>query len=168
MTSAQTTPRLDSDFTERRGAPKLAELERLDTPTAEAQTADRDRLDKELTEGETEFRSALAAVQAEDTGSLEGFRRTPKATEYRSLIRRANLGEMLKSIVEHRAHVGAEGELSELHGLPGNFIPLDLLVGGAEFRAAWHVERADQHGDQSTADPAAGFRFGRFRFSVYP
>ena len=133
MTSNQTAlVDIQTKQSERRSA--LADLERLDTPT-EAQTADRDRLDKELTNGETEFRGALAAVQSEDQTSLRE-QTDVEGTEYRALIRRGNLGTMIQNIVEHRAHVGAEGELSELHGLPGNFIPLDLITGGAEFRAA--------------------------------
>ena len=98
----------------------------LPTPTDD-QAVERDKLNGELAGLETEFRSALDAVEAEQ------LRETRQADdgegrELRALAVRANVGDVLTAAIEKRAAVdGPMGELQAHHKLAPNQIPIDAL-----------------------------------------
>ena len=73
---------------------------------------------------ETEFRSALSAVTAEqETGvSLDAA-----STERRALVDDSDLGRMFTAVIEHRAIDGREGEMQAEFGLSSNQVPLAML-----------------------------------------
>ena len=77
-----------------------------------------------LQEIEPELRAALVAEAAE-TETRNGS--DSEGREFRALEQRANLGNYVAAVIEHRALDGAEAELNQHHNLAGNWVPLDLL-----------------------------------------
>ena len=126
---------------------RLAEL------AAEPELTDehRSELDSLRTEyTDTERRMAAMRISEPD--------RTPTETrtedvEFSGLVSRANIGEVLSAVLEHRATSGAAAELQQHYGLGGNQIPLELLTGRKmETRAAATVTGDVQADQQPVLD----------------
>ena len=88
--------------------------------------AELDTLRTEYTD--TERRMAALKISEPDRTPIES--RTSEGTEYRSMLERANVGNVYDALLNHRAVSGAEAELQQHLGLAGNQIPLDLLRSG--------------------------------------
>ena len=110
---------------------KLVNLTDLSTE----QRAEREALTKRLQEIEPELRAVLVAEDADDAALLaevtdvdrEGDDDDAEAVEMRALVKRANMGNVMKATMEHRASTGAEAELQKHFKLDTNQIPLAML-----------------------------------------
>lgn len=71
-------------------------------------------------------REYQAALLLEDQPA-ERREQAPEEREWRDLVRRANVGEMVDCIIAHAAYTGANEEVRSQLGLDGNMIPLSLL-----------------------------------------
>ena len=101
---------------------RLLEIRALEeTP---ALMVERTELEGQQAKIETEFRSALSAVQVEQT---EGVTLDAASTELRALTERASLGDVFAAAVEKRSTSGATKELQDHHQIGPHAIPLDML-----------------------------------------
>ena len=90
--------------------------------------ADRERLLKELSGLETEYRSALATEIAQvDQDFTNHIPLTAEFREQQEITRRADLGVMLGHILARRNVTGAEAEAQEAWNLDGNAIPMSMI-----------------------------------------
>ena len=105
------------------------------TDLSAEQRAEREALTKRLQAIEPELRAVLVAeaaddeaiqIEVDDDPNREDDE-TPEAVEMRALIKRANMGNVMKASLEHRATTGAEAELQKHFKLEGNQIPLAML-----------------------------------------
>ena len=103
---------------------RLAELAAETDMTVETR-AELDTLRGEY--ADTERRMAALRIAEPDRTPIVS--RTSEGTEYRSILLRANVGNVYDALLNHRAVDGAESELQQALGLAGNQIPLDLLRG---------------------------------------
>ena len=110
---------------------KLVNLTDLSTE----QRAEREALTKRLQAIEPELRAVLVAeaaddealkIEADDDPNREGDD-DAEAVEMRALVKRANMGAVMKASLEHRATTGAEAELQKHFRLDTNQIPLAML-----------------------------------------
>ena len=87
-------------------------------------------LDGELTDSETEFRTAADALITEQaTPAATPTGEDTEARERRELCDRANVGDVYNSILEKRgATDGATAEAQAAHGCAPNQIPLAMLA----------------------------------------
>ena len=110
----------------------LNDLNAVTEPT-DAQTTEERALVAELKTCEVEYRDALTAegdARTEPTVEVDAAE-----VEYRSLLVRGNVGNILAAFVEHRAVDGVEVEVQQHRGLNQNQIPLDMLRAPVETRA---------------------------------
>ena len=140
----------------------------LPTPTDD-QAVERDKLNGELSGLETEFRSALDAVEAEQLRETRAAD-DGEGRELRALSARANVGHVLTAAIEKRSAVdGAMGELQAHHKLAPNQIPLDALR-LPELRAVTTSPANAQAQQAETVQPVfatgAGAFLGIFRPTV--
>ena len=91
---------------------------------------ERGKITSRLIEIEPEIRSAIVAENAEGIKNTTG-----EDAEMRSLVSRADSGNIFQSVIEHRATSGAEKEIQDHFKLNGNQIPLEMLRGEPEIRA---------------------------------
>ena len=95
--------------------------------TAELTDDDRAELDRLRNEYQDVERRSQALTIAGD--APEPIETRSEDRDFRDLERRSNVGELLDSVLAHRAADGAIAELQQHHGLDGNQIPLALLAG---------------------------------------
>ena len=95
--------------------------------TAELTDDDRAELDGLRNEYQDVERRSQALTIADD--APEPIETRSEDREFRDLERRSNVGELLDSILAHRAADGAIAELQQHRGLDANQIPLALLAG---------------------------------------
>ena len=104
------------------------------TDLSAEQRAERERLTTRLQAIEPELRAVLVAEDADDAALLEEVTDVERegeddaeAVEMRALVKRANVGNVMKATMEHRASTGAEAELQKHFKLDTNQIPLAML-----------------------------------------
>ena len=105
------------------------------TDLSAEQRAERERLTTRLQAIEPELRAVLVAEAADDEAIKAEVDddpnreddETPEAVEMRALIKRSNMGAVMKASLEHRATTGAEAELQKHFRLDTNQIPLAML-----------------------------------------
>ena len=102
---------------------KLAELAGTDGELSDEARAEVSTLRTEYQDVEVRFQAASTAEDVRETKSTE----SPEATEYRSLIDKAELGAIYAATIEHRNTDGAEAELQSHLKIGPNQVPLDLL-----------------------------------------
>ena len=90
----------------------------LATAESEADISRREKLVDELKGQEVELRAAITAEA--DT--------TPETREWAELNGKFDLGEMFTNVIEHRASVGAIGEVQKERGLAPNALPVEMLM----------------------------------------
>lgn len=112
------------------------ELRGVETRSAEQDTR-LTEIDGQLTVAETEFRTAADALLTEQSTPTAGpAGEDAEARERRELCVRANVGDVVKSILEKRgATDGATAEAQAAFGLAPNQIPIDMLRAPVEHRA---------------------------------
>ena len=118
-------------------------------------------LDGELTESETEFRTAADGLLAEQTTTTAPGGEDSEARERRELCERANVGDVYNSILEKRQTDGATGEAQAAHGCAPNQIPLAMLA-ATEVRAVTPTPGASQTEQAETIQPVFATGAGAF------
>ena len=110
---------------------RLSELGAMDDVTVET----RAELDSLRTEYQDNERRQVALRLAEPPP--KGKESNTENRQFSELLARANVGEILTAVLEHRATDGANAEMQQHYGFNSNQIPLELLTGRAiEHRAA--------------------------------
>ena len=104
---------------------ELSSLESTDETRAEVEV-----LGREYGDNESRIQAFIIA------GDVEPVETRSEDREFAALVHGANLGELLLGVLEHRQADGATWELQRERGLGPNQIPLDLLRGAVETRAA--------------------------------
>ena len=110
----------------------LNDLNAVAEPT-DAQTTEERGLVAELKTCGVEYRDALKSegdARTEPTVEVDAAE-----VEYRAVLARGNVGNILGAFVEHRAVDGPEAEVQQHRGLNQNQIPLDMLRAPVEHRA---------------------------------
>ena len=111
-------------------------------------------LDGELTDSETEFRTAADALLTEQTTTTAPGAEDTEAREKRELCERANVGDVYNSILEKRgATDGATTEAQAAHGCAPNQIPLAMLAAPTEVRAVTPTPGASATEQAETVQP---------------
>ena len=105
---------------------KLNELASVEALTDEQRT-DSDKLSTEYRDVETKLRAATVVDGVVDLEEKAKAKPDGEGQEKKRIEDRANLGEMIQNIVEHRANAGAEKELVEAYKLGENQVPLSML-----------------------------------------
>ena len=147
MTTTMKT-HLDAQKTRSEVVSRLLEIRALEeTPELRAE---RTTLEQKQATVETEFRSALVAVQAEQETTVTVEDTADR--ELRQLTKRANLGGVFTATMAGSPTDGAEAELQKHFGLASNQVPLEMLRidRGVEERAAATVPGSI--GDASQAE----------------
>ena len=137
------------------------ELRAVETRSA-AQDGRLTALDGELTESETEFRTAADALLTEQATAATPAGEDAEAREKRELIGRANVGDVYGAILEKRATDGATGEAQAAHGCAPNQIPLAMLAAPTEVRAVTPTPGASQTEQAETIQPVFATGAGAF------
>ena len=120
-------------------------------------------LDSELTDSETEFRTAADALLTEQTTTTAPGGEDAEARERRELCVRANIGDVYNSILEKRgATDGATAEAQAAHGCAPNQIPLAMLSAPTEVRAVTPTPGASQTEQAETVQPVFATGGGAF------
>ena len=120
-------------------------------------------LDGELTDSETEFRTAADALLTEQTTTTAPGGEDTEAREKRELCVKANVGDVINSILEKRgATDGATHEAQQAFDLPPNMIPLDMLRAPVEVRAVTPTPGASQTEQAETVQPVFANGAGNF------
>ena len=120
-------------------------------------------LDGELTDSETEFRTAADALLTEQTTTTAPGAEDTEAREKRELCGRANVGDVYNSILEKRgATDGATAEAQAAHGCAPNQIPLAMLAAPTEVRAVTPTPGASQTEQAETVQPVFATGAGAF------
>ena len=119
-------------------------------------------LDGELTDSETEFRTAADGLLAEQTTTTAPGGEDSEARERRELCERANVGDVYNSILEKRQTDGATGEAQAAHGCAPNQIPLAMLATPTEVRAVTPTPGASQTEQAETIQPVFATGAGAF------
>ena len=120
-------------------------------------------LDGELTDSETEFRTAADALLTEQTTETAPGGEDSEAREKRELCVKANVGDVYNSILEKRgATDGATAEAQAAHGCAPNQIPLAMLAAPAEVRAVTPTPGASQTDQAETVQPVFATGAGAF------
>ena len=101
----------------------MAELAGTEGDLGDEAKAEIGTLRTEYQDVEVRFQAASTAEDVRETKSTE----SPEATEYRSLIDKAELGAIYTATIEHRNTDGAEAELQSHLKIGPNQVPLDLL-----------------------------------------
>ena len=107
-----------------------------------------DKLSAEYQVAEVRHRALAISEDEKKTETREDT--TGEGAELRALERRANLGSIVESVVEHFATKGAERELQQAHKLAGNQFPVSLLETRAAASAA---APPDVQGNQQSISP---------------
>ena len=132
----------------------------------ETRSADQDgrltALDGELTESETEFRTAADALLTEQTTTTAPGGEDTEARERRELCVRANVGDVYGAILEKRQTDGATAEAQAAHGCAPNQIPLAMLAAPTEVRAVTQTPGASQTEQAETVQPVFATGAGAF------
>ncbi len=136
-------------------------LRAVETRSAEQDTR-LTALDGELTESETEFRTAADALLTEQATAATPAGEDSEAREKRELIGRANVGDVYGAILEKRATDGATGEAQAAHGCAPNQIPLAMLAAPTEVRAVTPTPGASQTEQAETIQPVFATGAGAF------
>ena len=135
-------------------------LRAVETRSAEQDTR-LTALDGELTDSETEFRTAADALLTEQTTTAAPGGEDTEARERRELCERANVGDVINSILEKRgATDGAIAEAQAAHGCAPNQIPLAMLR--TEVRAVTPTPDASQTEQAETIQPVFSSGSGVF------
>ena len=148
-------------------------LRKVETRSAE-QDGRLTAIDGELTNSETEFRTAADVLLTEQTTTTTApGGEDSEARERRELCERANVGDVYQSILEKRgATDGATAEAQAAHGCAPNQIPLAMLAAPTEVRAVTPTPGASQTEQAETVQPVfatgAGAFLGIDRPSVPP
>ena len=120
-------------------------------------------LDGELGESETKFRTAADALLTEQTTTTAPGGEDTEAREKRELCERANVGDVINSILEKRgATDGATSEAQQAFDLPPNMIPLAMLSAPTEVRAVTPTPGASQTEQDETVQPVFATGAGAF------
>ena len=120
-------------------------------------------LDGELTDSETEFRTAADALLTEQTTTAAPTGEDAEAREKRELCVKANVGDVYNSILEKRgATDGATGEAQAAHGCAPNQIPLAMLAAPTEVRAVTPTPDATGATQAETVQPVFATGEGAF------
>ena len=119
-------------------------------------------LDGELTDSETEFRTAADALLTEQTTTATPAGEDSEARERRELCERANVGSVYQAILEKRATDGATAEVQAAFNLPPNQIPLAMLAAPTEVRAVTPTPGASQTEQAETVLPVFSSGSGAF------
>ena len=120
-------------------------------------------LDGELTESETEFRTAADALLTEQATARAPGGEDTEARERRELCVRANVGDVFTAILEKRgATDGATAEAQAAHGCAPNQIPLAMLAAPTEVRAVTPTPGASQTEQAETVLPVFATGAGAF------
>ncbi len=117
-------------------------------------------LDGELTESETEFRTAADGLLTEQTTKASPNGEDAEARERRELCVRANVGDIYGAILERRATNGATAEAQVAHGCAPNQIPLAMLR--TEVRAVTPTPGASMTEQADTVLPVFASGAGAF------
>ena len=102
---------------------KLAELAGVDGELGDEAKTEISTLRNEYTDVETRYTAAVVSEDVKETKTAD----SPEATEYRSLVDKAELGAIYAATIEHRNTAGAEAELQSHLKIGPNQVPLDLL-----------------------------------------
>ena len=138
-------------------------LRAVETRSAE-QDARLTALDGELTESETEFRTAADALLTDQTTTAapNGGEDT-EARERRELCERASVADVYNSILEKRgATEGATAEVQAAFNLPPNQIPIQMIAAPVEVRAVTPTPGASQTQQSETVQPVFATGAGAF------
>ena len=136
------------------------DLRKVETRSAEQDTR-LTALDGELTDTETEFRTAADALLTEQATTTAPGSEDSEARERRELCSRANVGDVYNSILEKRgATDGATAEAQAAHGCAPNQIPLAMLR--TEVRAVTPTPGASQTEQAETVQPVFATGAGAF------
>ena len=136
-------------------------LRAVETRSAEQDTR-LTALDSELTESETEFRTAADALLTEQTTTTAPGGEDTEARERRELCVRANVGDVYGAILEKRQTDGATAEAQAAHGCAPNQIPLAMLAAPTEVRAVTPTPGASQTEQAETIQPVFATGAGAF------
>ena len=133
----------------------------------ETRSADQDTrltaLDGELTDSETEFRTAADALLTEQTTTTAPGGEDAEARERRELCGRANVGQVYGAILEKRgATDGATAEAQAAHGCAPNQIPLAMLAAPTEVRGVTPTPDATAATQAETVQPVFATGSGAF------
>ena len=101
---------------------KLNDLNAVAEPTDAQRTEERELI-ASMKSTEVEYRAALTD-EANEHATVTG---DPAEVEYREILGRSNVGNILGAYVERRQTDGAEAEIQQARGLASNQIPIDLL-----------------------------------------
>ena len=99
----------------------------LDTPLeqrSDTYTSDVESITKEMQTLEVELRAAMVVEIEPETITKEG---TPEDRELRSMVEKANVGNIFEAALERRSIDGIEAELQKHFGLQMNQVPLALV-----------------------------------------
>ena len=119
-------------------------------------------LDGELTDSETEFRTAADALLTEQATVTAPGGEDTEARERRELCVRANVGDVYGAILEKRQTDGATAEAQAAHGCAPNQIPLAMLAAPTEVRAVTPTPGASQTEQAETIQPVFATGAGAF------
>ena len=134
-------------------------LRAVETRSAEQDTR-LTALDGELTESETEFRTAADALLTEQTTTAAPGGEDTEARERRELCDRANVGDVFGALIEKRQTDGATAEVQAAHGCAPNQIPIAMLR--TEVRAVTPTPGASQTEQAETVQPVFATGAGAF------
>ena len=137
---------------------KLNDLNAL-TDSTKAQQTDERALLATMKTTEVEYRQALTD-EANEHATATG---DPADVEYREIVGRSNVGNIMTAYVEHRQTDGAEAEIQQHRGLNANQIPLDLLrLPAVETRAVTTGPPSVETQEQPTIMPIFAAGVGAF------
>ena len=137
-------------------------LRAVETRSAEQDTR-LTALDGELTDSETDFRTAADALLTEQATVTAPGGEDTEARERRELCDRANIGDVYNSILEKRgATDGATAEAQAAHGCAPNQIPLAMLAAPTEVRAVTPTPGASATEQAETVQPVFATGAGAF------
>ena len=136
-------------------------LRAVETRSAEQNTR-LTALDGELTDSETEFRTAADALLTEQATVMAPGAEDSEARERRELCVRGNVGDVYGAILEKRQTDGATAEAQAAHGCAPNQIPLAMLAAPTEVRAVTPTPGASQTEQAETVQPVFATGAGAF------
>ena len=119
-------------------------------------------LDGELTDSETEFRTAADALLTEQATARAPGGEDSEAREKRELCVKANVGDVYGAILKKRATDGATAEAQVAHGCAPNQIPLAMLAAPTEVRGVTPTPGASATEQAETVQPVFATGAGAF------
>ena len=138
---------------------KLNDLNAVTEPTEAQRTEERDLI-ASLKTTETEYREMLKSegdARTEPTVEVDAA-----GAEYRAVLARGNVGNIVAAFVEHRAVDGPELEVQQHRGLNQNQVPLDMLRAPVEHRAVTTGPTTARTTEQPTIMPIFARGVGAF------